>query len=123
MPKTRSATSRAVEQYPTDVQRDRQRHQASAQRDEESYRFAATTNSHVGIVTVGRGQWAVGSKADRRGRQQAVKQKQKASVIIVPTAYCLLLLLPHCSCSLRCFLQSLTCGFAGHALSVLHLSI
>ena len=39
-----------VEQNPANIQRNCQRHQASAQRDEESYRLTATTDCHAVIV-------------------------------------------------------------------------
>jgi len=51
----------SVEQNPAYIQRDSQRHQASAQRDEEGYRLTATTYCHAAIVAeqraVGSGQW------------------------------------------------------------------
>src|SRR5688572_1703895 len=52
-----------VEQDPADIQRNGQRHQGSTQRNEESYRFAPTTNCHGPIVAersvAGRGRWGL----------------------------------------------------------------
>ena len=42
-----------VEQNPANIQRDSQRHQASAQGDEEGYRLTATTYCHAAIVRPG----------------------------------------------------------------------